>query len=85
MDKSDIRKFANRNRAQLSHLDQSFWAREYRRSGSAPALRASGILWQHMKTIRPEWPEPGERERDLESHIAWKELLDRIEYDFPSR
>lgn len=85
MNQATVQDFVNRNWARLSALDRTYWATEYQRNGSRAAQRASQILWQHMKSIRPEWPEPAERERDLENHIAWKQLLDRIANDLPSR
>ena len=77
MNRNEIREFANRDWKQLSKFDRSHWAKEYRRSGSATIQKVSQILWQHMKHIRPEWPNEQERSNDLENHIVLKKLLDQ--------
>ncbi|OGT30822.1 MAG: hypothetical protein A2W28_06665 [Gammaproteobacteria bacterium RBG_16_51_14] len=77
MNKHEIREFANRDWERLSALDRIYWAKEYKRNGSAVIQKASQALWQHMKSIRPEWPDAQERRRDLDNHIALKKLLDQ--------
>ena len=74
----ELQEFANRDWQQISDMDRSHWVSEYRKNGSAATLRASQALWQHMKSIRPEWPDAAERQRDLDHHIAQKQLLTRI-------
>ena len=76
MNRNEIGEFANRDWQQLSRFDHSYWAKEYRESGSAIVQKASRTLWQHMKQIRPEWPNAKERRDDLDHHIAFKQLLD---------
>ncbi len=83
MNRNEIREFANRNWKQLSKFDRSHWANEYRRSGSAAIQKASQILWQHMKSIRPDWPDAVERSNDLDNHIELKKLLDQVANDLP--
>jgi hypothetical protein len=81
MSESDsIRAFAARN-----------WRVADRDAGSFPAgrgqlraqesLRVSGLLWQHMKAVRPDWPGAESRAADLEHHIRIKALLDRANRD----
>lgn len=78
MNQDEIKAFANRNWKQLSDLDRSYWAVEYQRNGSITAQKASQALWQHMKSIRPEWPDTMERKRDLENHLVLKKLFHSI-------
>jgi hypothetical protein len=81
MEKDALREFANRDWALIVDLDRVHWATEYRRNGSASAHRAAQALWQHMRSIRPEWPDASDRKRDLDHHIAQKQLLMRISGD----
>lgn len=80
----ELREFANRDWAQLSDMDRSYWIAEYRRNGFTSTQKASQALWQHMKSIRPEWPDAAERQHDLNHHIAQKQLLIRISNGCPS-
>jgi len=83
MNRNEIREFANRDWKQLSKFDRSHWVKEYRRSGSAAMQKVSQILWQHMKYVRPEWPDAQDRSNDLDSHIVLKKLLDQAAHDLP--
>lgn len=74
---SDIREYAGRQWDRLSEMDRSYWAAEYRRNGSGASQRVFLSLWQHMKSIRDDWPDERERQQDLDHHIALKQLLDR--------
>lgn len=74
---SDIREYAGRRWDRLSEMDRSYWAAEYRRNGSVAAQRISLALWQHMKSVRDDWPGEHERQQDLDHHIALKQLLGR--------
>ncbi len=85
MNEHEIREFANRDWAKQTELDRSFWVSEYRLKGFAVTLEASRILQQHMKSVRPEWPDAQERQRDLEHHIAFKQSLDKITHGLSSR
>ena len=80
-----LRAFANRDWAQIADRDRAHWAAEYRRNGHTPAVQASQALWQHMRSIRPEWPDASDRQRDIAHHIAQKRLLMRISSDQPPR
>ena len=75
MNKDDFRDFANRNWNEISNLDHSHWATEYQRNGALSAHKTSQTLWRHMKSIRPDWPDALDRKRDLENHIALKQLF----------
>lgn len=75
--RSEIQAFANRPWEMVSSLDRHYWAEKFRQNGSQSSVNASVALWRHMKSVRPEWPDAGERRRDLEHHVLLKGLLDK--------
>lgn len=77
MNVNDIKEYAQRDWAKISELDQVYWAEKYQRHGSETGRQAAGDLWQHMKSIRPEWPDASERNADLQHHIRFKQLLEQ--------
>lgn len=77
MDINDVKQFAQRDWTRISALDRIYWANEYERNRAAGSRRVSDALWQHMKSINPQWPDVSEREADLEHHIRIKQLLDQ--------
>ena len=81
MNHHDIKAFAQRNWAQVPGFDRTYWANEYRRHGFTATQKASQALWLHMKNIRSSWPDTTERKRDLDDHIALKQLLDQTAHD----
>lgn len=78
MKNTDIREYADRCWTELSVSDRCYWASEHQRAGFLATLNASQALWQHMKSIQPGWPDDTQRRRDVDHHIACKQLLDRI-------
>ena len=59
-------------RRKLAH-----WAEQYARHGAEPALRAADDLYAHMRSLRPDWPEPELRRQDWQQHIRMRSLFDR--------
>lgn len=64
--------------AALEAADRRYWADEFARGGAQRASRASFALWQHMRSVRPDWPTAAEREADLRHHIETQRLLARV-------
>ena len=78
MKNADIREYTDRCWTELSEADRCYWASEYQRAGFQATLNASMVLRQHMKSIQQGWPDDTQRGRDLDYHIEFKQLLDRI-------
>jgi hypothetical protein len=78
MNDLELRDYANRQWSQISGHDRLYWVAEYQRNGYLSTQKASQSLWQHMKAIRNEWPDDKDRKQDLDYHIAFNKLLDRI-------
>ncbi|MCB9708135.1 MAG: hypothetical protein H6714_05060 [Myxococcales bacterium] len=85
MDDEHIRRFAKRSWAILSHLDRDHWTKEYARQGSSVTLAAARALWQHMRQVRPNWPNASERREDLAHHVILKEKLARTASIYAAR
>lgn len=75
IDNDSLREFARRNWGIAEQDGTSFLA--CRQATAGDALLRAHLLWQHMKAVRPEWPETASRAADLEHHIQFKALIDR--------
>ncbi len=84
MNETDIMDFSRRRWEQHASLDRDYWAGEYRRKGHTVTLHASQLLFFHMKSVRPDWPDARQRQIDLDHHIRIKQLLDRIADGHPA-
>jgi hypothetical protein len=77
VERDDLRAYAQRAWHALTELERAHWARELFERGPLATLHASQALWAHMRRIRPDWPTPEDRQRDLAHHIALKQAIDR--------
>jgi len=64
--------------AAVESSDRRYWADEFARGGAQSASRASFALWQHMRSVRPDWPTPADRDADLRHHVETQRLLARV-------
>jgi hypothetical protein len=80
METKDIIEYANRNWEQVSEMDYEYWKTAYKDEGFKATQNASFALWQHLKSIRPEWPNSQERHRDMEHHIKLSKLLEKASH-----
>jgi hypothetical protein len=77
MEREDLRAYAQRAWHVAEALKQEHWVREVAERGSLVTFEASQALWEHMRSLRPDWPSPEERHEDLAHHITLKQLIDR--------
>ena len=77
MNASDIKDYAQRDWAGIAALDQSYWTERYRKQGPEAGWQAAAALRQHVKSVRPEWPDAAARAADFQHHVRFKQLLDR--------
>lgn len=75
--REDLRAYAQRAWHAAEALKQEHWAREVAERGPLATFAVSQALWQHMRSVRPDWPSPDERREDLAHHVALKQLIDR--------
>ena len=73
----DVRAYAQRAWQEAERLKQEHWAREIAERGPLATFEASQALWEHMRSLRPDWPSPEERCEDFAHHVALKQLIDR--------
>jgi len=85
METKDIIEYANRNWEQVSDMDYEYWKSAYREGGYKATQDASFALWQHLKSIRPDWPNPQDRQGDLEHHIKLNKLLEKASHGLSIR
>jgi hypothetical protein len=70
--------YRNRRWDLVQAAKEDFWANEARRGGAAAGLVASEALFEHMRSVDPSWPSPGERQADYEHHMSLVEKLRRV-------
>jgi hypothetical protein len=76
VDDADVRAWAARDWPAAERAKQEYWARAYAEHGPVVTVTAAQELWQHMRSVRPDWPSDDERAADLAHHVALKQTLD---------
>ncbi len=74
---ADIRAFARRDWAAIQRLKQDQWREQKRALPPSAAIQLAAGLFQFVRTLKPDWPNPQEREADLASHIRVAGILHR--------
>lgn len=68
MDPDAIRTFVGRDWQALERSKRQYWARELGEGGPSAALAVWWVLWQHLRAVRPDWPDDAQRAEDLAHH-----------------
>jgi len=77
MERENLRAYVDRAWDVAERMKQEHWAREVAARGPLVTFDASQALWQHVRSLRPDWPSPDERREDLAHHLTLKRLIDR--------
>lgn len=77
MDSATLRSFADRDRTAVERLKRDHWVRVYREQGPLATWRAGHALFDHARSVRPDYPTPRDLASDLAHHVELKALLDR--------
>ena len=77
IERDSLREYAGRDWRVAERSTAAFFAARRRLHGDE-TLRISGYLWQHVKAIRPDWPDVASRAADLENHLRFRALIDRV-------
>lgn len=85
MDPASVREFVHRNRDEVRASRQRYWAQQYRALGPARTIRASKVLWQFVRRLRPDWPTARDRAEDLAHHAELKRRIDRAAHAVAAR
>jgi hypothetical protein len=80
MKPADIRAYVDRDWSSVRDLKERYWAERKRTLTPAEALGVGDQLRQYVLTIRPDWPDDGQRAADLRVHSRVSELLRRVRY-----
>jgi hypothetical protein len=75
---ADIRAYMQRDWGLVRELKDRYWAERKRTLTPDEALSIADQLRQHAQTLRPDWPDPQEREADLQVHARVSESLRRV-------
>jgi hypothetical protein len=78
IDPASARAFLGRGWADAERLEREHWAGRHREEGHRATWAAACALLEHVRRMRPDWPGEAERAADLEQHLAWKRLLERL-------
>jgi hypothetical protein len=79
VDPADIRAFVDRDWALIAQAKEDQWLEQKRSLTPSAAIALAAGLYQYAKALKPDWPDPAEREADLASHIRMAELLRRVD------
>ena len=82
MDPADIRAFAARDWRLIEQAKQDQWLGQKREMTASEALRLAAGLLQYARAVKPDWPNPAERDADLASHVRIAEILRRVAEHF---
>jgi hypothetical protein len=74
----EIRAFAGREWARVEESKRRYWAERKKVLSPAEALEVAEGLRRHVRAMRPDWPSPAERARDLEVHARVSASLRRV-------
>jgi len=85
MEIDEVRAFADRDWAAIAEADSAHWATEFSEHGPDAAVAASRALWEHLRSIRPEWPTDEETSQDLSDLLHLKRLIDHASRALTSR
>jgi hypothetical protein len=74
----DIAAFVRRDWAALASSKDAQWLEERRRRGVAWCFRIADELRRQVVLRQPDWPEPSERQADLDTHVRVGKALRRV-------
>ena len=69
MNPAAIHAFAVRDWEALERSKRDHWARELRERGPSAAIEACWTLWQHVRSLRSDWPDEAQRADDIAHHL----------------
>jgi hypothetical protein len=74
----DATALQTRDWTEVREAKEAYWATV--KSGMTPleAVRLGDELRAHVRTLRPEWPTPDDRDADIAVHARVAEMLSRV-------
>jgi len=77
MEREHLEAFIQRDRAAVERLKREYWVEQFRQHGGLATMRSGHLLFEHARSLRPDFPGQRAREADLEHHVELKRMLDR--------
>ena len=75
MELNDIDKFTDRGWFEARDRNNRHWADEYRKRGSEATVSAGHALFEHARSIRPDFPTAADLQRDLDDLVRLKAVI----------
>ncbi len=75
MSRTDAANFLDRDWRLVERIKTDFWIEQKAALTPSAVLRLGDELRRYVKAVRPEWPDPAEREADLAVHARVSEVL----------
>ena len=76
--RADVEAFLARDWDRVARAKEEYWAKRKRRLGLVEVLRVMSDLRDHARALRPDWPTPEERAKDLQTHERVAEALAKV-------
>ena len=77
MDRDALLEYVGRDRSAVARLKRAYWARRFQEEGPEAIIRASRALYEHVRSVRPDYPTARDRADDLAHHVELKRKLDQ--------
>ena len=74
---ADIRAFRDRDWRLIQRAKSDYWVEQKSKLTPAAILELAEELRQYTLTLKPDWPDPAEREADFASHTRVAAMLQR--------
>lgn len=84
-DPAALRAYRDRDWKRVREAKEQFWAEDHRRRGPLAGLAIGAMLWEHMRSIDPSWPDAEQRAEDLAHHVELAERIQRVAHVFARR
>jgi hypothetical protein len=84
-DPAALRAYRDRDWKLAREAKEQHWAADHRRHGPLAGLAMGSMLWDHIRSIDPTWPDAEQRAADLAHHLELAEKLRRVAHVFDRR
>jgi hypothetical protein len=84
-DPAALRAFRDRDWKRVREAKEQFWAEDHRQHGPLAGLNLCSMLWDHIRSIHPSWPDAEQRAEDLAHHLELAERIQRVAHVFRRR
>jgi hypothetical protein len=83
MQRAEIEEFLHRDWRSVEALKRSFWTARKKEEGVWDVFAAVAAFRDQIRTQRPDWPTPAQREEDLLAHLKLGKALRSVHASAP--